>query len=427
MASYDVHSPSPAPVPPPAAGTFDYTLEAVRGLAALLVVLGHVLAAGPQLDMHYRPAGIWRYAPPGHLSVLVFFLLSGYVIGRANAAPITTGSIGRRYLKKRLVRLYPLYVLALALTAALAASYHKPISLTVMGGYLGFMQGFVMAVPSYNQPIWSLPYEVIYYLLFLPVSARRWPAGWVAGVCVGLGLLITQLGVLPPIAGALAYGGAFWFSGLWLAGRPPREQPLCYGTLLAYLLLLLSYQRLNILYTALHTLGLDVNETKVAFFDRPIVFSDLSCLLIGLPLLAAFTNRRVPGPRWLTLATLAVPGLYLAGYVATGRIWQPANFNSMCLPALFYLLAVGVYAARQQVAGCGAWVVGKLTVLGGVSYGVYIIHYPLLFVFHEVAFFRGTAVTFLVRLLLYFAVVFALAWALEYRLQPWLKRQLIQS
>lgn len=413
-----------AAAPLPAAGTFDHALEAVRGLAALLVMLGHMLAAGPQLDMHYRPAGIWRYAPPGHLSVLVFFLLSGYVIGRANARPITTRSARLGYLKKRLVRLYPLYVLALALTAALAAAYHAPISLGAMSGYLGFLQGIVVAVPSYNQPIWSLPYEVLYYLLFLLVSARQWPAGWVAFACAGVGLLITRLGVLPPVCGALAYGGTFWFSGLWLARRPPCERPLPYGTLLAYLLLLLSYQRLDALHTALQALHLDLDETQVGFFERPIVFSDLSLLLLGLPLLAAFTRRRIAGQRWLLPAALAVAGLYLASYVATGRIWQPFNFDTVFLPAFFYLLAVGAYAARRHVAPGGEWVVRKLAALGGVSYGVYIIHYPLLFVFHEVSFFRGTFITFLVRLFLYFAAVLALAWVLEYRLQPWVKKKL---
>jgi peptidoglycan/LPS O-acetylase OafA/YrhL len=424
MASLTARLIRPAPGSLPTSGTFDHALEAVRGLAALLVMLGHVLAAGPQLDMQYHPAGIWRYAPPGHLSVLIFFLLSGYVIGRANPNPLTTSSARWGYLKKRLVRLYPLYALALAGTAVLAASYHEPISLQVLSGYLLFLQGLVVEVPSYNQPIWSLPYEVGYYLLFLLASARQWRAGWVALMCVGLGLLSTRLGVVPPILGALAYGGAFWFGGLWLSRRPQSEGPLPYGTLLAYLLLLLGYQRLDVLYTAFHALHLDINETQLGFFDRPIVFSDLSCLLLGLPLLAAFTSRRIPGQRWLTLAAFVVPGLYLAGYVATGRIWQPFNFNTAFLPAFFYLLAVGAYVARRRLVHGGEWVVRRLAAFGGISYGIYILHYPLLFVVHEVPFFKGTLATFLVRATLYFAVVMALAWGLEHRLQPWVKKKL---
>ena len=160
-----------APDAPPARAQ---PLEALRGVAALAVLLGHVLWAGPALDPHYRPSGPWQLVPPGHLSVLVFFMLSGYVIGLTNAAPLATGPARRHYLRKRLVRLYPLYLVALALTAAVSAGYYVRAGSSEIAGWLLFLQGLAVDVPARNPPLWSLPYELGYYLLFVLVSARRW-------------------------------------------------------------------------------------------------------------------------------------------------------------------------------------------------------------------------------------------------------------
>ncbi|GAA4494353.1 hypothetical protein GCM10023172_04310 [Hymenobacter ginsengisoli] len=402
---------------------YDHPLEALRGVAALLVALGHAIAAGPVFDPHFRPSGVWQYAPPGHLAVLVFFLLSGYVIGLTNPAPLATGEARRRYLRKRIVRLYPLYILALGATGILAAAYHKPFSVSEWEGYLVFLQGLAVAVPSYNQPIWSLPYEMAYYLLFMLVSARAWPAWRVAAGCVGVGVLGTLLHVQPLVLIALAYGGAFWFTGLALSTVARRQAPPRYGAMLAWLLLLLAYQRLNLVSAGLHTLGLDLDENVVPFFERPINFADLSYLLLGVPLLLCFSNRMVPGLLWLERAAFASPALYLLAYGLTGRLFGTTNL-SVCLPAGAYVVAGVVYLLRGQWAAAAARVVQRLQPLGSISYGVYIIHYPLLWLVHEVPFFSGSVGTWLGRLVGYFALVLGLSWVLERRLQPWLKRRL---
>jgi peptidoglycan/LPS O-acetylase OafA/YrhL len=405
------------------AAPYNYPLEVLRGVAALLVALGHVLAAGPSLDPNYRPSGVWQYAPPGHLAVLVFFLLSGYVIGLANPAPLATAKARWSYLRKRFVRLYPLYVVALVGTGLLAVAQHNPFSIKEWGGYLVFLQGWVVEVPSYNQPLWSLPYEVGYYLAFVLVSARRWPAKWVAVGYVAVGLLSTSLHVHPLILGAVAYGGAFWFMGLALSGWDLRPAPPRYGAMLAWLLLLLAYQRLNPTYTALHMLGLDLDENVVPFFERPINFADLSYLLLGMPLLACFTNRTSPGLQWLERAAFAGPALYLLAYGFTGRLAGTAKL-SVWLPAGAYVVTVIAYLLRGQWSAAATRVVRRLQPLGSISYGVYIIHYPLLWLVHLVPFFNGSFVTWLARLLGYFAMVLALSWLLERRLQPLLKRRL---
>ena len=59
----------------------EYNLEALRGVAALLVVCGHAIDNDSLLDPGYIVQGWTRIVFPVHLAVLLFFVLSGYVIG----------------------------------------------------------------------------------------------------------------------------------------------------------------------------------------------------------------------------------------------------------------------------------------------------------------------------------------------------------
>jgi peptidoglycan/LPS O-acetylase OafA/YrhL len=411
---------------PPAtrpAAAYDYPLEALRGVAALLVALGHALSADPAPHTRLQPAGRWLYALPGHMAVLLFFLLSGYVIGLANPAPLATAAAHWHYLRKRLVRLYPLYVVALGITGLVAGAYHHPMSSKEWAGCLVFLQGFGVAMPAYNHSLWSLPYEIGYYLLFIVVSARGWPAGRVAVGGVVLGGLGTLLRVQPLALVALAYGAAFWFAGLALSRLPRRPGPPRYGAMLAWLLLLLAYQRLNPLYTILHRLGLDLDENVFFFFERPITFADLSHLLLGVPLLACFSNRTAPWLPWLERLAFAAPGLYLLVAGLAGRFAGPPALI-FWLPVGSYVVAVAAYLLRRKWTATAARVVQGLQPLGSISYGVYIIHYPLLELLDELPVFNNSLATWVMRLVGYFAAVLAVSWLLERRLQPWLKRRL---
>ncbi|HEY2673131.1 MAG TPA: acyltransferase family protein, partial [Rugosimonospora sp.] len=79
-------------------------LEAVRGSAATLVVLQHLLA--DEFPAYQR----WTYhhVDLGRIGVVAFFLVSGYVI------PLSlTGQTLRTFATRRFFRLYPSYWVAL--------------------------------------------------------------------------------------------------------------------------------------------------------------------------------------------------------------------------------------------------------------------------------------------------------------------------
>jgi len=82
------------------------TLDGLRGVAALAVVLYHV------------PGPLHAFAGGGYLAVDLFFLMSGFVIASAYEARLREGWRVSEFLIVRLKRLWPLYALGVALGVA---------------------------------------------------------------------------------------------------------------------------------------------------------------------------------------------------------------------------------------------------------------------------------------------------------------------
>ena len=96
-------------------------LDCIRWIAAGSVVLGHLRAlafvdyAGmTNTGLMFR--GLFFMAGFGHQAVLVFFVLSGYLVGGEVLATLQRGTFnGGRYAVNRSTRLYAVYVVALTL------------------------------------------------------------------------------------------------------------------------------------------------------------------------------------------------------------------------------------------------------------------------------------------------------------------------
>src|SRR6516162_1153981 len=88
-------------------------LDVLRGVAALCVVFDHFGYFVPR--QLYRAIGLW--INPGDYGVFVFFIISGYIVP---ASLERKGSV-RTFWVSRIFRLYPLYLLAVAIALALYA------------------------------------------------------------------------------------------------------------------------------------------------------------------------------------------------------------------------------------------------------------------------------------------------------------------
>lgn len=134
-----------------------WSLEALRGLAAWMVVYAHyALYAGVDIAM-------LRFAYTG---VDLFFVLSGFLF-----APYLLGRKLRpaEFALRRAFRIYPAYLVALAVYAGMKALSGLPTPYVWEHLVFAHLQSREMAF-FYNPAFWSLPAEVEFYL-FLPVMA----------------------------------------------------------------------------------------------------------------------------------------------------------------------------------------------------------------------------------------------------------------
>ena len=170
------------------------TLDALRGVAALVVVEFHVV--GSVVVTH------------GYLAVDFFFLLSGFVLALAYQERLDAGWATLSFLKVRLIRLYPLYILGTVLglgTAAGLAKFgllpHALRSYALLTVLAVFMLPTFGPVPTIKGaypldfPVWSLMIEIFANVVHAVALRRRSDRFLAATVvaCGGLLLLAVKL------------------------------------------------------------------------------------------------------------------------------------------------------------------------------------------------------------------------------------------
>jgi len=154
-------------------------LDALRGFAALCVVFDH----GSTLLLLPARSFLYQWLNLGQYGVFVFFLVSGYIVP---ASLERKGSI-RGFWIGRAFRLYPMFLVALVLSlVAYEAGYGSIANagkhpLAALLGWLFMLQNLAAGL---NVPvvIWTLSYEMVFYLLLAALFAwgvhRR--SGWYA-------------------------------------------------------------------------------------------------------------------------------------------------------------------------------------------------------------------------------------------------------
>ena len=163
-----------------------YSIQALRGLAALAVVLIHVQ---PQLSHNGGPVLPWLNLGAG--GVDLFFVISGFIIWSTSRF----GDLGpAAFLQRRVVRLVPLYWLLTAFVSFVAVMAPSLLASTtfdlphVVASFL--FVPYLRPVLHYTSPIlvpgWSLNYEMFFYLLFAVGLSLR---NRMATFCVVVGTL----------------------------------------------------------------------------------------------------------------------------------------------------------------------------------------------------------------------------------------------
>ncbi|MET8161383.1 acyltransferase [Sphaerisporangium sp. NPDC005289] len=335
-------------------------LDALRGFAALVVVFEHSL--DPLLPEIRGVISPWFDF--GQYGVLVFFLVSGYVV------PISLERRGdvRAFWITRVFRLYPLWALAAAAGAAFAVA---GVYTTLPGqiadrpwtaalAHLTMLQD-LLQVPGVVNVFWTLSYEMAFYLLVTAMfvlgargtgtrASLAFAVGApIAGALVPAGLLSRGLGVEAVVAvAATVLAGGF---AAVLAGRPEvrRHGAVALAVLAVALLALNSrvgaWQSLAIMATMFGGTALHHMERSAALRAR------WGWAIFLVPVLAVATAVWL-GPGW---------GMPEADQQAFKWSWSTAMIGA------WLTFAAGLALRRRAIPPVLAW-------LGLVSYSIYLLH-----------------------------------------------------
>lgn len=316
-------------------------LDGLRGVAALLVLMYHVcegyaFASGAETIDSINH---------GYLAVDFFFILSGFVIGYAYddrwGKTLTTGN----FIKRRLIRLHPMVIMGavigliffllqgsvtwegehVGMTRVVVALICGMLFIPAVKGGFYEVRGNGEAFPL-NGPAWSLFFEYIGNILYA-LFIRRFPT-WMVGVLaavLGMGLCAMTW---------LNLGGGDMLGVGWTMSD--------YGLLTGGLRMMFPF-----------TMGLLISRL-VHPAPTKHTFWPCSLLLIAVFLVPYISSGEG--------AVVSLNGLFESLAVA------------LIFPAVVWLGAHGTVTGRFSSTIC--------KFLGDISFPVYIIHYPLMYLFY---------------------------------------------
>lgn len=346
-------------------------LDALRFAAALLVSLGHIRAlwftplrdlgeTSIPVKLFYLATGVQYEA------VVVFFVLSGYLVGGTAWRRIEDGTFRPAdYLIDRFSRIYIVLIPAIVLAAILAfagvalfpesAIYAGPIvepsefsphwTLGQIPCHLISVQGVFCEAFSFNPPLWSLGHEWLYYMLAPLVLLALYRPRGVALKAAAVAVPVILMAILIPDPLFWVEWPLFWLLGM-LAARMAERRPM---------------------HAIVGFLGL--GATAAAFLAAQIadIPSIAKNLMVALPLAVAFTAPAVtrleifPGlSRWgadfsYSLYALHVPvTMFIAA--AAGAAGGPvglgppglARYAAFAASLLILLIAARGFAAITE-------------------------------------------------------------------------------
>jgi peptidoglycan/LPS O-acetylase OafA/YrhL len=354
-------------------------LDALRGFAALCVVFDH----GTALVLRPLHAYLYQWLNFGQYGVFVFFMVSGYIIP---ASLERKGSV-RGFWVSRAFRLYPLYLLAIA---ASAAAYELGYG-TLRGGEDHPVQAVASCLlmipnlltgPNVPNVTWTLSYEMVFYLLLaalFSVRAHR-HSGAYAMTCA---IVVLALGGILPMAAldnghglltarnvdiavdALIIAGIGASMSGWGGGRRARLLPAGGAWLAAFTgLLLISVNQYYYPdpWSGYAILGFMFTGTMIYRAEQGQV-SRSRAAMIAVAVLALI----IAGGLWHGAQN---PGL--GTDTATWR-WQWVT----SLAGAMATFGIGLALRRRRVPRALAW-------LGMISYSVYLLHPLVLDAFRDV-------------------------------------------
>ncbi|MFB6825751.1 acyltransferase family protein [Streptomyces virginiae] len=348
---------------PPAAARLGW-LDGLRGIAALSVALYHLA-----LPFLWVPHGsrVPYYLDPGVFGVLLFFLVSGYII----PASLERRGDVRAFWVGRAFRIYPVVILTVVASLLLLPRAHTVISgwsfehglLSLVGN--GLMLQDMMGIPSAIGVMWTLTYEMVFYYfvsaLFVMGRHRR-----SAPIAVGFAAV------------ALLLGGWLSLGTLSVNLASTRHLVVACATVVLMAMACIMTGKPALTRTGALLLGglgllLITLNSRATGFETMMIFATM----FSGTVLYRLEHGQIERTQALLSCGFVIACGFLTGYLYNRGAALSQTFSESWMAWSFaYLAAWAVFAAGMLLRKrrFPRW----LSWLGAISFSLYLLHNPLI-------------------------------------------------
>lgn len=338
-------------------------LEGLRGVCAAIVFLSHWYQFLPRQDGVFAYFGATLAAFTA-IAVIVFFILSGFVIGCSVKTAPSRQAV-KTYLLKRFIRLYPIY-LGTLIFSFWAAGVRVASPYFVLHAL--FLQNMLVPTIESNGPLWSLNNEVCYYLVF--VIAWIYPRSLIVILCAAI------IGVVCATFDATTYFNliglfTFWLFGLLLSRYPDFLKNIVVKGATTRFWLAFFCIGANMSTGApdaiLKQIGANAGLTCMTAVNAALIFD------VFLGVLGKKIVWPLAAPFYVISAITTVVGLAYGIHARKFGIME--NYP---VAAVYAGLAIFAWIFPLKGPSRAQW--SAIAGIGGISYALYVVHFPILVV-----------------------------------------------
>ena len=320
-------------------------LDGLRGVAAILVVFYHIFEGLAFAEAtNGAGSGLITTLNHGHIAVDFFFILSGFVISYAYDDRWEKMGIWQ-FFKRRLVRLHPMLVMG-ALIGALAFAFVGFEKWDGTSAPMGWVMAAMLLTMFMIPALPGVPFEVRGNGEMFPLNGPAWSLffEYVGNILYALVIRRLSTKVLALLAVVLGCLHAWFFVG-------------------------------NV--SGYDMVGVGWTIDEVNFWGGMVRM--LFPFTVGMLLARTFRPRRVKGAFWI--CSLALVILFAVPYIA------PMKNVDISINSLYEVVCIAiVFPLIVWLGACGnakGGLVHKINkTLGDLSYPLYIVHYPMMYVFY---------------------------------------------
>lgn len=318
-------------------------LDGLRGVAAILVLFYHIFEGFSFAEITNNAGdGIIKTLNHGHIAVDFFFILSGFVISYAYDSRWKTMNTWQ-FIKRRLIRLHPMLVMGAiigTITFAIAGFERWDGTTTPFGWVMIAMLFTMFMIPA----VPGAPYEVRGNGEIFPLNGPGWSLffEYIGNILYALFIRRLSTTLLAILTFVLACLHAWFFIG-------------------------------NI--SGYDMIGVGWTIDDINFFGGLIRM--LFPFTMGMLIARTFKPRKVKGAFWT--CSIALIALFSVPYIAP--------VNNISLNSLYEFVCIAViFPFIVWFGACGSCSTNNSKtnkLLGDISYPLYIVHYPIMYLFYS--------------------------------------------